>query len=99
MKVIALADYENRVTFYISDLAQSFPSQHRIEVSKAVQTLIGRDLLRVVEKRRGREGAYVLNPSLLYRGKVGQRRASEKYWTQLGLAATVAQDSERMSDS
>jgi DNA-binding MarR family transcriptional regulator len=87
MRLICDVEFENRVSFYVTDLADS-PSRHRIEVSRALKVLEAHDFIRVIEKRPGRARTYLLNPELTFRGKPDQREATRKHWNSL-RGATV----------
>ena len=86
MRLLCDVEFENRVSFYVTDLAGSL-SRHRIEVSRALKVLEEYDFIRVIDKRPGRRRTYLLNPALTFRGKPDQREATRQYWYSLNRAA------------
>lgn len=86
LRLMADAEYGNRVSFFVSDLAASL-SQHRIEVGKALRVLMERDYIRVVENRKMRPTVVLLDPELTFRGKPAQREQVRMEWRSLASVA------------
>ncbi len=79
--VIASTGYENQLTGYVSDIARQLGND-RSTISKAIDVLKDRGLIRTFREGAGRPLTIRVHPALCFRGKARQRAAVlDEYWS------------------
>lgn len=81
----SLIGYDNHMPLNVSDVARRLGSQ-RSSVSRALAALQRHGLVRVLEAGPGETRQLRLNPHIIFRGRVGERRAaiSRDVWAPRG---------------
>ena len=87
--VIASISYENRIDRYVSDIARELGND-RSTVSKALNVLRDRELIRTDREATGRPLTIRIHPALCFRGKAKQRAGVfDEYWNHAPFPAAL----------